>query len=56
MLRDAWDRDHLRVLTKHSTQVLTGPHFCAIGRIVRAELRRMMGGSDHFNGFANRLL
>lgn len=56
VLRDAWDRDHLRVLTKHSPLVSTGPHFCVIGHIVREELRRMMGGSDHFNGFSNRFL
>lgn len=56
VLRDAWDRDHLRVLTRHSPLVSTAPHICIIGHIVREELRRMMGGSDHFNGFANRFL
>lgn len=56
VIRDAWDKDRLRILTKNSPAVSTGCHIGIIGHITRNELRREMTKTDMANGFANRFL
>jgi hypothetical protein len=56
VVRDAWDRDSLRTLTKNSPAVSTGCHISIIGHITRNELRRHLTETDMANGFANRFL
>jgi hypothetical protein len=56
VVRDAWDRDRLRSITKNSPAVSTGCHISIIGHITRGELRRHLTETDMANGFANRFL
>jgi len=56
VLRQAWDGDDLRILTKNSPAVATGPHVSVIGHITRDELLRQLDSTEAANGFANRFL
>jgi len=56
VIRQAWDGDALRVLTKNSRETCSEPHISIIGHITNAELQRLLSESDAANGFANRFL
>jgi Protein of unknown function (DUF3987) len=56
VLRNAWDCDDLRVLTRNSPLRATGAHISVIGHITAEELRRELSTTDAANGFANRFL
>ena len=56
VLRQAWDGDYLRTLTKNSPAESTGAHISLIGHITRDELKERLGRTDISNGFANRFL
>ena len=56
ILRDAWDRDSLRTMSKVSPAKATGAHVTVIGHITQEELRRSLTQTERANGFANRFL
>lgn len=56
VIRDAWDRGDLAVMTKTSPAVATGAHVSIIGHITGDELRRYLDRTEAANGFANRFL
>ena len=56
VLRDAWDRQTLSVLTKTSPLRAHGVHISVVGHISVAELRCVLTDTDVMNGFANRFL
>ena len=55
LLRQAWDKGNLRVMTK-SALMATGAHISICGHITREELRRYLAENEADNGFANRFL
>jgi hypothetical protein len=55
-IRQAWDGDRLRTMTKNSPTRATGAHISIIGHITKAELLRHLGDTEAANGFANRFL
>jgi hypothetical protein len=55
-IRQAWDGDRLRTMTKNSPTRATGAHVSIIGHITRAELLRHLSDTEAANGFANRFL
>ena len=56
VLRQAWDGDRLRTLTKNSPTKATGAHISAIGHVTQQELLRHLNETEQANGFANRFL
>jgi hypothetical protein len=56
VVRQAWDGDRLRTMTKNSPTKSTGAHISIIGHISKAELLRHLGETEAANGFANRFL
>src|SRR5215469_1212858 len=56
VIRDAWDRGALAILTKNSPAQATGAHISIIGHITTDELRRNLDSTALTNGFANRFL
>jgi Bifunctional DNA primase/polymerase, N-terminal/Protein of unknown function (DUF3987) len=56
IVRQAWDGDKLRILTKNSPVQTTGEHISIIGHITQDELRRELRDTDGANGYANRFL
>jgi hypothetical protein len=56
IIRQAWDGDRLRTLTKNSPTKATGAHVSIIGHITKAELLRHLNETEAANGFANRFL
>ena len=56
VLRQAWDGDRLRTLTKNSPTKPTGAHASIIGHITKQELLRHLNETEQANGFANRFL
>lgn len=56
ILREAWDKGDLSVLTKASTAHATGAHVTLIGHITREELVRVMTSTTAANGLGNRFL
>jgi hypothetical protein len=56
LLRQAWDGQDLRVLTKNSPATSTAPHISLLVHITRDELRRYLGRTEAGNGFGNRFL
>ncbi len=56
ILRQAWDGNNLRSLTKNSPARATGAHVSMIGHITSEELRRYLTQTETANGFANRFL
>lgn len=54
VLRQAWDTDSLRTLTKNSPAKATGAHISIIGHITSEELHRYLTATESANGFANR--
>lgn len=56
ILRDAWDGNDLRSMTKLSPDRATAPHISVIGHITKAEASDLLTGTDCENGFVNRFL
>lgn len=56
VIRDAWDRDTLRTLTKNAPMLATGAHISMVGHVTADELRRYLDATETANGFANRFL
>jgi hypothetical protein len=56
ILRQAWDGNDLRSLTKNSPAQATGAHVSLIGHITAEELRRYLTQTETANGFGNRHL
>ena len=56
ILRQAWDGQDLRALTKTSAARATKPHVAIIAHITRDELRRHLEATETANGFGNRFL
>ncbi len=56
VLRQAWDRGDLRILTKNSPAKATGAHIVVIGHAVAEEVRRYLAESEMAGGFGNRFL
>jgi hypothetical protein len=55
-LRQGWDGEVLRTLTKSSATRATNPHVSLIGHITTPELRRYLSSTEVGNGFGNRIL
>lgn len=55
VLRDAWDRGDLGVITKSPVRA-TGAQITILGHITVEELRRELTETDSANGFANRFI
>jgi Protein of unknown function (DUF3987) len=55
-IRQAWDGDRLRTMTKNNPTRSTGAHVSIIGHVTKAELLRHLGDTEAANGFANRFL
>ncbi len=56
VLRQAWDGDRLRTLTKNNPMKATGAHVSMVGHITKEELLRHLNETEQANGFANRIL
>jgi len=56
VMRQGWDDDRLRTLTKNSPTKATGAHVSVIGHITKEELLRHLNETEQANGFANRFL
>ena len=56
IIRDAWDRGDLGVMTKKCPTKATGAHISIVGHITSDELRRYLDRTEAANGFANRFL
>lgn len=56
VIRDAWDRGDLHVLTRHDPLSVTGAHVCMVGHITVEELQRTLTQTEAASGFANRFL
>jgi hypothetical protein len=55
ILRVAFDGGVLRAMTKNQTKA-TDPHVSIVAHVTRQELKKCLGESEYFNGFANRFL
>lgn len=56
LLRDAWDRGDLRVMTRRDPLRATGAHICLLAHVTADELKRNLLESDAASGFGNRFL
>jgi hypothetical protein len=56
VLRDAWDRGDLRVMTRKDPLVACGAHISVTTHITQEELDRLLTDVDVANGFGNRFL
>src|SRR5260370_34849054 len=56
VIREAWDRGDLSILTKNSPAKATGAHISILGHITKEELLRNLNTTEMSNGFANRIL
>ena len=54
VLRDSWDAEDLRPLTKRERITSTQPHIAIVGHVTQEELLRYLGETDMANGFGNR--
>ncbi|HSK72091.1 MAG TPA: DUF3987 domain-containing protein [Pyrinomonadaceae bacterium] len=55
IIRDAWDKDRLKVMTKNPINA-SGTHISIVGHITESELIRNLDETETANGFANRFL
>lgn len=55
IIRQAWDSDRLRVMTKNPLKA-SETHISIVGHITRDELQRNLDETETANGFANRFL
>lgn len=56
VIRDAWDKDVLRIKTKNSPAEATDTHIGIVAHITADELRQYLSRTEAGNGFANRFL
>lgn len=56
VLRDAWDGQSLRVMTRKSPLRAAAPHISMLGHITLEELRRELTDTEIANGFGNRVM
>lgn len=56
IIREAWDKGDLRIITKNNPAQATQAHISIIGHITPDELRRYIDRTELGNGFANRFL
>lgn len=56
ILRQAWDGDTLRVMTRGNRLVAEGAHISVLAHITTEELKAKLTGLEAANGFANRFL
>jgi hypothetical protein len=56
VLRDAWDRGTLRVMTRKDPLVASNVHISVLAHITVEELRRLLVDTEIANGFGNRHL
>ena len=56
VVRDAWDRGNLNILSKTNAARATDAHVSVIAHITREELLRELSDVEVANGFANRLM
>jgi hypothetical protein len=56
IVRDAWDRGDLGVMTKSCPTRATGAHISILGHITTDELTRYLDRTESCNGFANRFM
>lgn len=56
IIREAWDKGNLRIITKNTPAQATQAHISIIGHITPDELRRYIDRTELGNGFANRFL
>jgi hypothetical protein len=56
VIRNAWDKGHLRTLTKNSPAKASGAHISIVGHITTDELRLKLTSNEAGNGFGNRFL
>ncbi len=56
VIRQGWESDRLRTLTRNSPLRASGAHISIVGHIVQEELRRELLTTDAASGFANRFL
>jgi hypothetical protein len=56
VIRDAWDGNNLRTLTKNSPIKATQPYISIIGHITKQELSKLLKEVEIGNGFGNRFL
>ena len=56
VLRDAWDGEDLRPMTKQNRIQATGPHIVVVGHTTQEELRRNLTDTEMANGFGNRFV
>ena len=56
IVRDAWDRGDLGVMTKSCPTRVTGAHISIVGHITSEELARYLDRTESCNGFANRFI
>lgn len=55
VIREAWDSDRLRVMTKNAIKA-SNAHIGIVGHITKDELKQTLAEADTTNGFANRFL
>ena len=55
-LRQAWDGEDLRILTKSKAAKATNVHVSLLGHVTREELLKFLTETEQANGFANRVL
>ena len=56
VIRQAWDGDTLRIMTRASPASSTDAHISLVGHITVGELKRLLTDTQAGNGFANRFL
>ncbi len=56
ILRQAWDRGELRVMTRTNPLRASGAHVSILGHVTQEELLRYLNLTEYGNGFANRFL
>ena len=56
ILRQAYDGDDLRFLTKNNPAAATAPHVSLCGHVTREELQKHLSSVEAFNGLGNRIL
>ena len=54
VVRDSWDGQDLRPMTKNNRLTATNPHIVIGGHVTEEELTRQLSETDMANGFANR--
>ena len=56
VMRQVWDGNDLRVMTRNSPIRATEPHISIIGHTSQEELQHYLSDTEMWNGFANRFL